>query len=89
MYDWSDCTKSPAWGIATVCEPGHISQMRRVREVECAKSSARISVCFCKGKGCPATSRSFNNFSLINAYLFFFRNICLKGLNWHRSLSEN
>jgi len=27
--------------------------------------------------------------SLINAGFFFFQNICLKGLNWHGSLSEN
>jgi len=36
MYDSNDSTKSPAWGMATVCEPGYMSQVGRVREVECA-----------------------------------------------------
>jgi len=35
IYDSSDSTKSPAWGIATVCEPGHMSQLGRVRKIEC------------------------------------------------------
>jgi hypothetical protein len=36
MYGSGDSTKSPASCIATVCDPGLISQVGSVREVECA-----------------------------------------------------
>ena len=70
-----DFIKSPAWGIATVCEPGHMSQVGRVRVDQCAAARENCEV--------------LKLVSLINAGLFFIQNICLKGLNWHRCLSEN
>lgn len=35
-YGWSDSTKSPAAGIATVSKPKFMSQVGRVQEVMCA-----------------------------------------------------
>jgi len=62
MYDSSDFTKSPAWGIGTVCEPGHMSQLGRVRVDQCV--SARENSVLQRHEVLKLVS-------LINAGLFF------------------
>lgn len=60
MYDSSDSTKSAAWGIATVCEPGHMPQVGRVRVHHSAREN-----------GVPQRHEVLKLVSLINAGLFF------------------